>query len=98
MLTIEFALVTQFCRHENFDPNSAKTKTIFVVMQLILTLLSLLPMPLLYHYKRLHALVLISAFLQCTWNGASYYVRHRVMTWGKEPGADGSEMWNGLRR
>jgi hypothetical protein len=79
VLTIEFALVTQFCRHENFDPNSAKTKTIFVVMQLILTLLSLLP-------------------IQVHCNGASYYVRHRVMTWGKVPGADGSEMWNGLRR
>ena len=62
-------------RHdERFDPSAIKTKAVMVTFQLVFTLLMLLPIKLMYDYYWIHSLVMMYAYINCVWNGASYYI------------------------
>ena len=59
---------------EKFDPSSLKTKLVMVTGQLIFTLVTLLPVKPMYDSFWLHSLVMMYAYVNCVWNGASYYI------------------------
>uniref|UniRef100_A0A7S0LBS8 Glycerophosphocholine acyltransferase 1 n=1 Tax=Coccolithus braarudii TaxID=221442 RepID=A0A7S0LBS8_9EUKA len=59
---------------EMFDSERWKTKLIFIIVQLLYTAVTLLPVPLFWASFRLHVVVLIGIFAVCIWNGASYYI------------------------
>lgn len=61
-------------RSEVFDPVTLKTKAVFMVTQLVYTVLTLAPTPLLYDYKWLHAAFLLCIGLNAVWNGSAYYI------------------------
>ena len=59
---------------EELDPDSVKTKIVFATLQLIYTLVTILPTPFLYSSYRLSCCYLVFIFGWGTWNGASYYI------------------------
>lgn len=59
---------------ENFDARTIKTKLTFVCLQMLYTLVTLAPVPLLYANVWVHTLTLVFSYLCVTWNGASYYI------------------------
>ena len=42
--------------------------------QLIFTFVTLLPVKLMYDYFWFHSMLMIYAYVNCIWNGASYYI------------------------
>ena len=58
---------------ERFDPSSFKTKTVMVTGQLVFTLVTLLPVKFMYDHFWFHSVVILYAYINCVWNGASYY-------------------------
>ena len=74
-------LVTSFCRKigilkpdEEVNSEQTKTKIIFLITQLIYTIISLLPAAFVYRNYYVSCLYLAFSFLIGTWNGASYYI------------------------
>eukprot|EP00095_Tigriopus_kingsejongensis_P004040 maker-scaffold5_size1054832-snap-gene-5.7 protein:Tk04040 transcript:maker-scaffold5_size1054832-snap-gene-5.7-mRNA-1 annotation:"Protein of unknown function DUF2838" len=61
-------------KDEELDPDTWKTKIIFVVSQLAYTIFTLLPPYFIFMNYRVSAVYLITIFTWATWNGASYYV------------------------
>lgn len=59
---------------EDLDPDSVKAKTVFSSLQLLYTLITILPTPLLYTSYRASCAYLVFIFGWGTWNGASYYI------------------------
>jgi len=61
-------------KQEELDPYAWKTKIIFVVSQLVYTLLVLLPVKLFHASYIAHSLWLTYLFSLTVWNGGSYYI------------------------
>ena len=59
---------------EAFDETTKKTKLTFWAAQLVYTILTLLPVPLVWHSKTVHAAFLVFMFTTAVYNGASYYI------------------------
>ncbi|KAJ8603470.1 hypothetical protein CTAYLR_005103 [Chrysophaeum taylorii] len=59
---------------EEFDETAWLTKVTFWVGQLIYTLLTLLPVPLMWASRQVHAAFLAFMYLTSIYNGASYYI------------------------
>ena len=59
---------------EDYKPESVKTKVMFVVAQLLLTMLILLPIPLLYSDYHLSLAWFAFIYGSCVWRGASFYI------------------------
>ena len=59
---------------EEFDPDSTKTKIIFMTVQFVYTLVTILPVPLFYYNFYIHTCFLLFVFMASVWNGAGYYV------------------------
>jgi len=59
---------------ELFDSEGAKTKAIFMAVQLLYTAVTLLPVPLLWNSFPIHLAYLLATYSICIWNGGSYYI------------------------
>jgi len=59
---------------ELFDPDAWKTKSIFVLVQLLYTAATLLVSVFLWSSYEAHLLYLFAISISCVWNGASYYI------------------------
>lgn len=59
---------------EVFNSDSVKTKIIFMFSQLVFTVLTLIPVPLLYHSFSLHVAFLVAILSITIFNGAGYYI------------------------
>ena len=58
---------------EVFDPSTTKTKVLFMGTQLIYTLLTILPVFVLYSSLYIHLFLLLTLLTLSLWNGSSYY-------------------------
>merc|ERR1712070_1268648 len=63
-----------FTKEERFNSDEPKTKAIFMAVQLLYTVVALLPVKVLFGNFDLHTGVLMFVFVVCIWNGASYYI------------------------
>ena len=61
-------------RDEDFDPCTRKTKLTFWAAQLLYTVVTLAPAPLMWRSRRAHEAFLIAMFTTAVYNGASYYI------------------------
>ena len=59
---------------EVYHPDQIKTKTIFVVGQLIYALLWLLPTPIFFHLRFINTTFLLVLVVAGIWRGGSYYI------------------------
>ena len=59
---------------ELFDSETAKTKLVFVTVQLLYTLATLLPVTIFWASFPLHLGYLLTIYTFCVWNGGSYYI------------------------
>ena len=59
---------------EVYHPDQMKTKTIFVVGQLIYAILWLLPTPILFHIRFINTTFLLVLVVAGIWRGGSYYI------------------------
>jgi len=59
---------------EVYHPDQMKTKTIFVVGQLIYALLWLLPTPIFFHLRFINTTFLLVLVVAGIWRGGSYYI------------------------
>merc|ERR1719336_3500919 len=59
---------------EVYHPDQTKTKTIFVVGQLIYAILWLLPTPIFFHFRFLNTTFLLVLVVAGIWRGGSYYI------------------------
>lgn len=59
---------------EEFNGEEWKSKTIFWLLQLIYTLVTLIPGIIVYHNYWLHVVWLLLVMWSCAWNGASFYI------------------------
>jgi len=59
---------------EDFNPDSRKAKTVFIVSQIIYTLITMIPTGLLYSSYEYSCCYFVFVFGWGTWNGASYYM------------------------
>ena len=61
-------------RDEDFDPAARKTKLTFWAAQLLYTVVTLAPAPLMWRSRRAHEAFLVAMFTTAVYNGASYYI------------------------
>lgn len=59
---------------EEFDSSTWRTKITFWTAQFVYTLLTLLPVKLMWASRRVHTCVLAAVYLTAIYNGASYYI------------------------
>jgi Protein of unknown function (DUF2838) len=57
-----------------FDPATTLTKVVFMTMQLLYTLVTLLPTYAMFNNYWIHSGILVLYGLAATWNGSSYYI------------------------
>lgn len=76
-----YRLVTKICRKygylgptEEFEPETILSKVVFVVSQMVYTLVTILHPPILYRSYYLSCAFLVIIFTMAVWNGASYYI------------------------
>uniref|UniRef100_A0A7S3MDK0 Glycerophosphocholine acyltransferase 1 n=1 Tax=Spumella elongata TaxID=89044 RepID=A0A7S3MDK0_9STRA len=69
-----FRLIGVFSKEEDYDSRTMKTKIVFVVAQLIFTLVSFLPTPLMYHYSGFHLTWILFIVTSAVFNGGSFYI------------------------
>ena len=74
-------ILKKFCQkhgylgpNEDFDSESVLAKTVFVVSQVIYTVVTILHPPILFTSYYLSCVFLICVFTMAVWNGASYYI------------------------
>jgi hypothetical protein len=83
-----------FARTETFDGEAWKSKLIFWTMQLLYTVVTLLPGIIVYHSYWLHVAWLLVVMWSLVWNGASYYIEvfasRYVLQFGEEIGEQSS--------
>jgi hypothetical protein len=60
---------------EEFDHTRLRGRLVFMLLQLIFTVATLLPVKLCFDSFALHTVVLLVTCLNVTWNGATYYIR-----------------------
>ncbi len=63
-----------FGPQEEFNATSAKTKGVFVLSQLLITVVAFLPTPLFYWSSACHLLYIVFIFTVTIFNGASFYI------------------------
>ena len=63
-----------FEKDEVFNSKTLKTKMIFVVAQVIFTLVTIIPTPFLYSSYNLSCIYICIIFGVCIWRGGSYYI------------------------
>lgn len=63
-----------FGPQEQFCATSAKTKGVFVLSQLLVTVVAFLPTPLFYYSSSCHLLFIVFIFTVTIFNGASFYI------------------------
>lgn len=63
-----------FAKDEVFNSRTLKTKIIFVVAQVLFTLVTILPTPFLYSSYRVSFCYICVIFGLCIWRGGSYYI------------------------
>ncbi|KAJ1414016.1 hypothetical protein B484DRAFT_335398 [Ochromonadaceae sp. CCMP2298] len=61
-------------KQEEFDSKTLKTKGVFVITQLLFTLLSFLPTYFMYHSATFHLLYILLIVSNSVFNGASFYI------------------------
>eukprot|EP00938_MAST-03A_sp_MAST-3A-sp1_P006418 g6418.t1 len=64
----------KFCKMEEFDGDTTKTKIVFVTVQFLYTILTYIPVKFCYENFYFHASFLLVTMLKSIWNGASYYI------------------------
>lgn len=69
-----FRLIGVFGKEEDYDSRTMKTKIVFVVAQLLFTVVSFLPTPLMYHYSGFHLTWIIFIVTSAVFNGGSFYI------------------------
>lgn len=74
-------LTINYCRKlgimkkdEKFDPSQWKTKLIFVFINFMYFLLTVIPVKLMYDYSYFHIACLFVTFMSSVFNGANYYI------------------------
>jgi hypothetical protein len=74
-------MVTKMCKKygfleesAQFDPESVLAKVVFVLSQVVYTILTILHPPLLFKSYYLSCVFLVFVFTTAVWNGASYYI------------------------
>ena len=63
-----------FAPGEPFDSEHWKTKVVFMLVQLIYTAVTLLPIPWLWQSFELHLAYRLCIYTVCVWSGGSYYI------------------------
>jgi hypothetical protein len=63
-----------FRADEDYDSTTMKTKGVFVMSQFMITLISLIPSLILYHFQTAHLLYIGFVFTVAVFNGASFYI------------------------
>lgn len=69
-----FRAIGVFRKDEEYDSRTMKTKIVFVCAQLIFTVVSFLPTPLMYNYSGFHLTWIIFIVTSAVFNGASFYI------------------------
>jgi len=69
-----FRMIGVFAKDEDYDSRTMKTKIVFVIAQLLFTVVSFLPTPLMYHYSGFHLTWIIFIITSAVFNGASFYI------------------------
>lgn len=69
-----FRFLGVFSKEEDYDSRTMKTKIVFVVAQLIFTLVSFLPTPFMYHYSGFHLTWILFIVTSAVFNGGSFYI------------------------
>lgn len=69
-----FRMVGIFKKDEDYDSRTLKTKIVFVFAQLIFTVVSFIPTPLMYRYSGFHLTWIILIVTSAVFNGASFYI------------------------
>jgi len=60
--------------NEEFDSDSLKTKTIFIVSQLLVTVLNMVPVPAIYAHYWVNLVFVLLMFSYTVWNGGNFYI------------------------
>jgi hypothetical protein len=63
-----------FGKEEEYDSRTLKTKAVFVVAQLLFTVVAFLPTPFMYHSPTFHLLYILLIITSSVFNGASFYI------------------------
>ncbi|KNC51283.1 uncharacterized protein AMSG_07288 [Thecamonas trahens ATCC 50062] len=58
---------------EKFDASTVKTKVIFMATQFVYTVITILPIPIIYSSVHLHIALLVALLGVSLWNGANFY-------------------------
>lgn len=63
-----------FGKEEEYDSRTLKTKAVFVVAQLIFTVVAFIPTPLMYYSPTFHLVYMLLIITNSIFNGASFYI------------------------
>lgn len=63
-----------FGKDEEYDSRTLKTKAVFVVAQLIFTVVSFMPTPFMYYSPAFHLIYILLIVTSSVFNGASFYI------------------------
>jgi hypothetical protein len=69
-----FRTLGVFGKEEEYDSRTLKTKAVFVVAQLLFTIVAFLPTPLMYYFPNFHLLYILLIITSSVFNGASFYI------------------------
>jgi hypothetical protein len=69
-----FRMVGLFGRTEDYDPDSKKTKAVFILTQFVYTIVTFFPTFILYHNASLHLFFITFVFAISVFYGASFYI------------------------
>lgn len=62
-----------FGKEEDFDSTTVKTKLVFISSQLMYTIVTFLPVPLFFYWRRAHIMFILFIFATSVYYGAGYY-------------------------
>lgn len=63
-----------FAKDEEYDSRTLKTKAVFVVAQLMFTMVAFLPTPFMYYSPTFHLIYILLIITSSIFNGASFYI------------------------
>ena len=69
-----YRLIGIFGKDEEFDSKTLKTKAVFVIAQLLFTMVSFILTPLMYYSATFHLTYILAIITNSVFNGASFYI------------------------
>jgi len=73
-----------FAKDETYQPETFKSKFVFLFGQFIYIVVCLIPIPLVFYFKSVNTLYLLFLMVAATWRGGSYYVFQFTKTYNKK--------------